>query len=326
MLHYLEQKSVLIVPLSSFIVFNKLKAGEKFAYLLGKITDDLLSSPEEIKAQEQFNEKLMQKILTSELVTNFNLGKITKDKFISGLLNFLDLPNNKADDARSAWNSLIDVDQESKIILEALIKLIPQGKSIYFIGNTDELHARKILDLFACFPFQHLTLRFLEDLPAHTRALPLGICQIPRAELARDALIPEAGKVYFCLSYAYKTMLEKPQSLLTKLFQPFKQTSGLLTHLKVYLNDIGNTKDDILLVTHGQEIQAITKKLALETISQENFFTDLIGMSPGNAVKALCHPKLAEVHPIPTKLAKHENTALQTAESSIRLSTHLQPR
>ena len=73
--NFLEQKNVLIVPLSLFIKFNKKIAAEKFANLFGKFFDDLFSCDEEIEEHEKFCEALLQKILASQIVADFNLGK-----------------------------------------------------------------------------------------------------------------------------------------------------------------------------------------------------------------------------------------------------------
>ena len=137
MLHSLEQKNVLIVPLSLFIRFNKKMAGEKFANLFGKFLHDMYSCDEEMQAHEKFSEDLLQKILTSQIVADFNLGKKNKHEFIAELLNFLSLPSHKSNNIETAWNSLIKFDQESHEVFTALIKLTLQGKSIYFIGDTN---------------------------------------------------------------------------------------------------------------------------------------------------------------------------------------------
>jgi hypothetical protein len=267
----LEQKNILIVPLSLFIRFNRIIAGEQFANLFGKSFDDIFLD-EEVAAHEKFCEGTLQKILTSQIVADFNLGKKNKHEFISELLIFLNLPSNKSTEIETAWNSLIELNRESTEKLYTLIKLTHQGKAIYFIGNTNELHAEKILNLFSGYPSRKLS--FLENLPNPIQALPLAISRIADSELDGDSLTPQIGTLYFCLSYAYKTLVEQPQGLLTKLFTGFKPTSGLLTNLKVHLNDMGKTKEDILLVNPYAKASQ-PKKLALETVSTEKFYADL---------------------------------------------------
>ncbi|WP_342220769.1 hypothetical protein [Rickettsiella endosymbiont of Miltochrista miniata] len=281
----LEQKNVLIVPLSLFIRFNKKMAGEQFANLFGKFFDDMFSCDEEMQAHENFCENLLQKILTSQIVADFNLGKKTQRAFIAELLSFLNLPSDKSIDIKNAWNSLMEFDRESSNAFDALIHLTQQGKSIYFIGETNELHAKKILDLFKSYPYNKLS--FLENLPEKVQALPVAVSQVSNSELGDDAM--RIGTIYFCLSYAYKTLIEHPQNVLTKLFTAFKPTSGLITHLKLHLNEMGKTKDEILLINPQEKDYAIAKKLALETLSKENFYTALLGSS-GIAATATCIP------------------------------------
>lgn len=266
MTHSLEQKEILIVPLSLFVQFNTKIAREKFANLSGKFFEDLFSCDEELEDHNQFCENLLQKILTSQIVADFNLGKKTKHEFITELLSFLNLPSNKSSDIEAAWNSLIEFNRESIEAFYALIKLTDQGKSIYFIGNTNELHAEKILKIFSNYSYKKLS--FLQNLPNPTQVLPIVIS----SELANDSFI--SGKIYFCLSYTYKTLIEQPQDWLTTLFTTFKKTSGLLTHLKKYLNDTGKTKDDILLI-NAYEKTSIAKKLGLDALSKEEFYTAL---------------------------------------------------
>jgi len=326
--NFLGQKNVLIIPLSSFICFNKKMAGEKLANLFGKSVDDRFSCDEEIQDYEKFCGNLLQKILTSQIAADFNLGKKTKHEFISELLSFLSLPSNKSSAIEAAWNALIEFDRESSEAFNALIKLTLQGKSIYFIGNTNELHAKKILDLFAGYP--HDKLSFWENLPEEVHASPLAVSQVSYAELGDDDLAAQMGTIYFCLSYAYKTLLEQPQSFLTRLFTA-KSASGLLAHLKISLNELGKTQDDILLINPYEKTHAITKKLALETISKENFYTDLLAISTGTAATTLSDPKLVEAH-IPTNIAAHEDaatfpviecsTATPSAKPHFTLSTH----
>lgn len=136
-----EKKNVLIVPLSLFIRFNKRMAGEQFANLFEKYFDELFNCDEEIQEHEKFCEDLLQKILISPIVADFNLGKITKNEFINELLCYLNLPSNKSKAIEGAWNSLLMFDQKAVKAFDALIKLTHQGKSIYFIADTNVLHA-----------------------------------------------------------------------------------------------------------------------------------------------------------------------------------------
>ncbi|WP_342146571.1 hypothetical protein [Rickettsiella endosymbiont of Aleochara curtula] len=319
--NFLEQKNILIVPLSAFIVFNKGIAGEKFANLSGKFFDEMFSCDEEIKEHEEFSKKITEKILSSKLVADFNLGKKTKQEFILELLRFLKLPSEKAAEAKVAWNALLNFDKKLTSVFEALLNLTQQGTSIYFIGNTNELHAEKILDLFALNAIS--TLSFSDKLSGPALALPLAISQSSSSGLNCPGSASQCGTVYFCLSYAYKTLLEQPRGLLTKLFTT-KPTPGLLAHLKVYLNDISKTKkDDILLVNPYEKNNTITKKLALETISKEKFYTDLLAFPVDTAVTTMQALKLVEVHSMPTNLSADDNmSALQAAGSAGR-STHL---
>ncbi|MCH9636372.1 hypothetical protein [Rickettsiella endosymbiont of Litargus connexus] len=287
----LKPKKVLIVPLSLFIIFNKDVAGEKFANLHGKFLDDLFSCEEIIKEHEEFSKKLLQKILQSQVVSDFNLGKKTKDEFISELLNLLGLSRDKSTDLVAAWNSLIELDQKSSEAFNALIKLTHQGKSIYFIGDTNALHAEKILTIFRNFRFNHVYLEFLENLPDELPALPLAVSRISDSA-ADNVLTQQHGTVYFCLSYAYKILLKQSQSFLTQLFKP---TSSLLTHLKIYLNEI-KTQDDILFVNRYPKEQSIARKLALETIDKENFYTALLNSSADSTPTTPCDPQLVEIH------------------------------
>ena len=264
--NFLEQKNVLIVPLSLFIKFNKKIAAEKFANLFGKFFDDLFSCDEEIEEHEKFCEALLQKILASQIVADFNLGKKTKHEFTLELLNFLDLPSEKSTAIEDAWNSVIDLDRKSSEMLHTLIQLTHQGKSIYFIGDTNELHAQKILGLLADFSYNKLS--FLENLPERLPTLPVAISRVSDSELTSNGLAPQIGTIYFCLSYAYKTLIEQPQNFFTKFFSS-KPTPGLLTNLKISLNKIGKTQDDILFVNPYTKERSIIKKLGLETIGIE---------------------------------------------------------
>lgn len=279
----LESKNTLIVPLTLFIENNFKSAAEKFATIFGSNRDELLSTPEDRVNQEyfkkqhqQFNEKSMQKVFNSQFVADFNLGKKRKTEFISELLSLFKLPCKNSMDVEEAWNALIEFNLESSLVFDILIKLIYQGKSIYFIGDTNELHAKKILDLFSLFPFSNLS--FLEDLPDPTiPALPFVINQVSQTELVGDERTPSVGSLYFCLSYAYKTLMAPSSSW--NHFYRFRQPSGLLTHLKQYLNDVGKTKTDILLVHPYQKEDSIIQRLALETLSKENFYSSLHAIS-----------------------------------------------
>lgn len=281
----------------------------------------MFSCDEEIKEHEEFSKKITEKILSSKLVADFNLGKKTKQEFILELLRFLKLPSEKAAEAKVAWNALLNFDKKLTSVFEALLNLTQQGTSIYFIGNTNELHAEKILDLFALNAIS--TLSFSDKLSGPALALPLAISQSSSSGLNCPGSASQCGTVYFCLSYAYKTLLEQPRGLLTKLFTT-KPTPGLLAHLKVYLNDISKTKkDDILLVNPYEKNNTITKKLALETISKEKFYTDLLAFPVDTAVTTMQALKLVEVHSMPTNLSADDNmSALQAAGSAGR-STHL---
>lgn len=264
----LEQKNVLIVPLSLFIQFNTKIAREKFANLSGKFFEDMFSCDEEIEDHSRFCENLLQKILTSQIVADFNLGKKTKHEFITELLGFLNLSSNKSFDIEAAWNSLITLNQESIEALCALIKLTDEGKSIYFIGNTNELHAEKILRLFANYPYHKLS--FLQNLPNPTQALPITVSQ--SSDSALTDLASQIGKIYFCLSYAYKNLIDPPyKNSLTQLFSSSKKASGLLTYLQAYLSNEGKTKDDILFVNVYSK--SLAKKLGLDTMSKDKFYT-----------------------------------------------------
>lgn len=222
----LEQKNVLIVPLSLFIRFNKKIASEKFANLFGKFFDEIFSCDEELKDHEKFREHLIEKILRSQLVTDFNLGKKTKQEFISELLDFLKLSNDKTTAIEAAWNSLLEFDPTSNEAFDALIKLTHQGKSIYFIGNTNELHAKKILNLFACFPFKPRQFVFLKNLPQSVLAVPLAVNQVSESGRDGNGLALQRDTLFFCLSYVYKTFLEQPQDYLT-LLNPIQACSWI---------------------------------------------------------------------------------------------------
>lgn len=273
MLHSFQKKNSLIVPLALFIRFNKKKAGEKLANLFGEYLDELFASEEELQAHEKFCNKLVTKILTSKIVADFNLGKKSKQEFISEALSFLNLPNNKAMDFEFAWNSLLELDKEALDVLNYLIKLTEENKSIYFIGNTNELHAEKILEIFAFHSSEKLA--FLDSLPNPAAALPITISKTSEIKPDNRLLAVPVGSVYFCLSYIYKTLIEQPKDLLTKLFTFFKSTSGLLTQLHAYLNTQGKTKEDILLINPYKNANTITNKLAQEVISKDDFYNVL---------------------------------------------------
>ena len=290
----LKSKNVLIVPLTLFIKYNEKNAAEKFALLF--------------KNSQQFNEKSLQKILNSPLVTDFKLGKRNKAEFISKLAILLRLPTYTMTEVEDAWNSLIELDTDFNAAFDALIKLTYQGKSIYFIGNTNELHAKKILDLFSSFPFT--TLSFLENLPDPMSTLPFSISRVTDTHLSNHNLV---GSVYFCLSHAYKILLEQPS--FTSFFS-LRQTRGLLTQVTQYLNDTGKTKDDILLVNPYQEQSSIIKTLALETISKENFYSNLLEIRGASAM--LTQSVRVNVHATPFLAVAEELEFCE--ESKIHLS------
>jgi|GEM_PF-2775763 hypothetical protein len=188
-------------------------------------------------------------------------------------------------------NSLINFDDKSHRAFAALLNLTQRGISIY-IDDTNELHAEKILALFSSNTIDNLS--FLADLPHPISALPQAVAvSYTYIKLSRHLLTLPIGTVYFCLSYAYKTLLEQPRSRL-KSFFTFKPTSGLLTHLTIYLNDIGKNKTDILLVNPYTKNNAITEKLTLDTISKEDFYTDLLKES---VIADVSDPKQVIVHP-----------------------------
>lgn len=281
--NFLESKNTLIVPLSLFIKINEKNATEKLLTLFGAMVTAHPSNPKENKnlayfkkQQQEFNENSVKKILNSQLVTDFNLGNKNKSEFISELLSSLKLPHNHFSDVEEAWDSLIEFDLQSSAVFEALIKLTYQGKSIYFIGDTNELHAKKSLEFFSLFPFNKLS--FLENLP-EANALPFVISH---SRPTPDALTSPKGRVYFCLSYTYKTLLTPPPSLLSQFFR-LKPTPDLLTHLNQYLTNIGKTKNDILFVNPYSKEQFLAKKLALEIISKEDFSINLLSESTHTA-------------------------------------------
>lgn len=291
----IEQKKILIIPLSSFIRFNKQMAGAQLANLFGKSLDDIFSCDEEIQEYEKFCKNLLDKILTSKIVADFNLGKKTTQEFIAEVLSFLKLPDSKSSPLKTAWNSLLEFDRETVDTFYELIKLTHQGKSIYFIGDTNELHAKKVLDIFRKFSFKQIYLKFLENLPETIPTEPFTVSQLADPELASNVLPQSHGNVYFCLSYMYNTLIEQPKDILSKLFTPFTFTPGLLMCLKDYLNTLGKTKDDILLVNPYKKSNAITKKLAFDTISKDNFYTDL-HKSVDTAVASIFAPLSSEGH------------------------------
>lgn len=282
-----QQKNSLIIPLSTFIRFNKKIAGERLANLFGQYFDDLLACEEELQEHEKFCEKLLQKLLFSKIVADFNLGKKSKQEFITEALSFFKLSGDKATEFESAWNSLLEFNKELIDVFQELIKLTEQGKSIYFIGNTNELHAQKVLDLFKNHSYEALLL--LENLPESASAMPLVISQSYPSNPNNHALTPSNGNIYLCLSYFYHTLVEQPSGTLTKLFTPFQATSGLLTQLHAYLNTLGKTNEDILLVNPYPTTNAITKKLAKEIISKDNFYSELRNAA-SDALKSLFDP------------------------------------
>lgn len=293
--YFIEQKKILIVPLSSFIRFNKKISGEQFANLFGNSLDDIFSCDEEIQDHEKFCENLLHKILTSKIVADFNLGKKTTQEFIAELLNFLKLPASQSSPLQTAWNSLLEFDKETADTFYELIKLTHQGKSIYFIGDTNELHAKKVLDIFRKFSFNQIYLKFLENLPETIPTEPFTVSQLADSELASNVLTQSHGKVYFCFSYMYNTLIEQPKDILSRLFTAFSFTPGLLMCLKDYLNTLGKTRDDILLVNPYKKSNAITKKLAFDTISKDNFYTDL-HKSVDTPVASMFAPLSSEEH------------------------------
>lgn len=291
----IEQKKILIIPLSSFIRFNKQMAGAQLANLFGKSLDDIFSCDEEIQEYEKFCKNLLDKILTSKIVADFNLGKKNTQEFIAEVLSFLKLPASKSSPLKTAWNSLLEFDRETVDTFYELIKLTHQGKSIYFIGDTNELHAKKVLDIFRNFSFKQIYLKFLENLPEEMPVTPFAVSQLADPELANNVLSQSHGKVYFCLSYMCNTLIEQPKDFLSKLFTAFSFTPGLLMCLKDYLNTLGKTKDDILLVNPYKKSNAIIKKLAFDTISKDNFYSDL-HKSVDTAVASMFAPLSSEGH------------------------------
>ncbi len=263
MLYSFQQKNILIIPLASFIRFNKRIAGERMANLYGHSFDELLDSEERLEEHEKFCEKLLKKILFSQIVADFNLGKKGKKEFISEALSLLKLTSDKAADFQLAWNSLLEFDKASLDVFQALIKLAEQGKSIYLIGNTNELHAQKVLNLLKIHAYQENLL--IKKLPEPASALPLAITATTQS--------PSIGNLYLCLSYFYHTLVEQPSGLLTKLF--FQSDSSLLTQLFTYLTTQNKTKEEILFINPYKNSSAISKKLALDIISKDNFYSEI---------------------------------------------------
>ena len=273
MLYSFQQKNILIIPLAAFIRFNKKMAGERLANLFGLYFDDLLACEEELEEHEKFCEKLLEKILFSKIVADFNLGKKNKQEFISEALKFLNLTSDKASAFESAWNCLLEFDKELHDVFNELIKLTQHGQSIYFIGNTNELHAQKVLALFKKISYENFS--WLENLPSSTGDLPFALIETSQARIDGNAFPPSKGNVYFFLSYLCQNLIEQPSNILTQLFTPFQPTSGLLCKLSAYLMKQGKPKEDILLINPYRNINAITKKLAQETISKNNFYSEL---------------------------------------------------
>lgn len=87
----------------------------------------------------------------------------------------LKLTSDKAEEFESAWNSLLEFDIELFDVFQELIKLTEQGKTIYWIGNTNELHAQKVLNIFKNYSYPASSL--LENLPEPVRAMPLAITE-----------------------------------------------------------------------------------------------------------------------------------------------------
>ncbi|WP_171910134.1 hypothetical protein, partial [Rickettsiella grylli] len=169
---------------------------------------------------------------------------------------------------KSAWNSLIEFNSTSSELFNTLIKLVHQGKSIYFFGNTNALHAQKILFNFIIFPFNQVYVQFLEKLPQNIPAEPLAISTL-FDPIADHVLAQNHGTIYLCLSYFYETFIESPQNLITTLFNP--APSSLLSQLKNYLNSIEKTRDDIILVTPSK--RSVSRGLDLDTIKEKDFRT-----------------------------------------------------
>lgn len=268
----LLQKNILIVPLAAFIRFNKRMAGERIANLFGKYFDDLLALEEELQEHEKFCAEKLDKLLFSNIVADFNLGKKNKQEFISEALKLLKLPSDKAHDFESAWSSLLTFDKKLLDEFSELIKLTQQGKSIYFIGNTNELHAQKVLDLFKDNLDEMLTL--VENVPEPVAFLPLKITQPSPASSDNNILKPPTGNLYFCLSYFYQTSIEKFSGSLTRFFFP-QSSSGLLKQLLTDLTTQNKNKEAILLINPYEKANPLTKKLAVETISKDLFFKEL---------------------------------------------------
>lgn len=265
----LKQKNVFIVPLSLFIKFNKHP----------RISiDDLLNIDEEKEVLKNFSTQL-QAILQSQLVADFNLGKYTSHQFLIELLKFIGLAKNLNESnperieilknvIKSAWNSLIEFNSKSSELFNTLIKLIHQGKSIYFVGNTNALHAQKILFNFIIFPFNQVYVQFLEKLPQNIPAEPLAISTLSDT-IADHVLAQNHGTIYLCLSYFYEALIKSPQNLITTLFKP--APSSLLSQLKNYLHSIDKTRDDIIFVTSSKK--SINREFDLDTIKEKDFCT-----------------------------------------------------
>jgi hypothetical protein len=309
----LLESNVLIVPLSLFIKNNEKNTLEKFKTIFRSMTDHLFSNPEESvnhayfkKQLQQFNEKSLKKILNSSLVTDFNLGKKNKDQFILELSSALKLhpSDSRKVMLEEAWNSLIEFDHELDSVFDSLIKLTYQGKSIYFIEETNELHAQKSLEIFSLFPFHNLS--FLENLPNPT-ASPLLISYL---DSTHDTLTSPKGSVYFCLSYAYQTFLTPSSNFLSQFFR-FKSTPDLLTHLIQHLNAIGKRKDTILFVSANLKEQSLAEKLALETISKEAFYTELSSSAANKTTVRFDDPNRDKTQPIASKSSLQKATSIE---------------
>ena len=266
------QKNILILPLALFIQFNKKKAGERLGNLLGHSLDDLFAGAKELHDHEKICQKQLNNLLQSQIVADFNLGKKNKQEFISEALSFFKLSNDKTLDFESAWDSLIEFDVELHDVFEELMKLIEQGLSIYFIGDTNALHAQKVLDLFKQNGYKKLSL--VENLTEPVGAFPLAITATSEASANANLTTSSIGSVYLCLSYFYQSLVEQSSCILTKLFT-LQSTSGLLTQLITYLTSQNKTKEDILLVNLHRKASSISKKLALDTMSKDNFFKEL---------------------------------------------------
>ena len=82
-------------------------------------------------------EEMYSKAAQSNLFDDFEVGQISQQRFINGLLSYLPsgtTPNQVV----QAWNAMI-LDVPSKAI-QLLDDLKTQGKTIYLLSNTNEIH------------------------------------------------------------------------------------------------------------------------------------------------------------------------------------------